>query len=43
MTAKNPKAVYSCVNYGEAICPQEIFKQSICLDIDIQNLFERII
>lgn len=43
MTANNPKAVYSCVNYGEAICPQEIFKQSICLDIDIQNLFERII
>ena len=35
MTAKNPKAVYACVNYGEAVCPHEIEEQSICIDDDI--------
>ncbi|MCD7734391.1 MAG: Sir2 silent information regulator family NAD-dependent deacetylase [Clostridiales bacterium] len=35
MTAKNPKAVYACVNYGEALCPGEIQKQSLCIDDDI--------
>ena len=38
MTAKNPKAVYACVNYGEAVCPKEIARQSICLDADIQQV-----
>ena len=32
MTAANPKAVYACINYGEAVCPQNIEKQSICLN-----------
>lgn len=35
MTAKNPKAVYACINYGEAVCPREIARQSICIDSDI--------
>ncbi|MCD7755869.1 MAG: Sir2 silent information regulator family NAD-dependent deacetylase [Firmicutes bacterium] len=35
MTAKNPKAVYACINKGEAFCPQEISHQSICIDDDI--------
>ncbi len=35
MTAKNPSAVYACVNYGEAVCPKEIETQSICIDGDI--------
>lgn len=35
MTAQNPKAVYACINYGEAFCPRDIEKQSICLDGDI--------
>lgn len=35
MTAENPKAVYACINYGEAVCPQDIEKQSICLNGDI--------
>ena len=35
MTAKNPNAVYACINYGEAIAPNEIRKQSICIDADI--------
>ncbi len=38
MTAKNPNAVYACVNFGEAICPQEIVKQSICLNADIKQV-----
>ncbi len=35
MTAKNPESVYACINYGEAVCPQEIKKQSVCIDKDI--------
>lgn len=35
MTAKNPAAVYACVNQGEAFCPDEIRGQSICIDGDI--------
>lgn len=35
MTAENPEAVYACINYGEAVCPEEIEGQSICIDGDI--------
>ena len=35
MTMTNDKAVYACVNYGEAFCPGEIGKRSICIDGDI--------
>lgn len=35
MTAKNPQALYACINKGEAFCMDEIAKQSICLDGDI--------
>lgn len=35
MTAENPKATYACINYGEAVCPREIERQSICIDSDI--------
>lgn len=38
MTAKNPKAVYACVNEGEAVCPQEIKAQSICINKDIAEI-----
>lgn len=40
MTAANPKAVYACINYGEAFCPSEIEKQSICLDADIKTIIK---
>lgn len=43
MTAKNPKAVYACINYGEAICPQEIEKQSLCIDADIRVTLEKLL
>lgn len=35
MTAENKNAVYACINYGEAICPSKIEKQSICINDDI--------
>ena len=35
MTAKNPKAVYACINYGEAYAPEEIEERSICINADI--------
>lgn len=38
MTAENPKAVYACVNLGEAIYPRNIEKQSICIDGDIAKV-----
>ncbi|WP_373838020.1 Sir2 silent information regulator family NAD-dependent deacetylase [Bacteroides heparinolyticus] len=35
MTMENEKAIYACVNYGEAFCPKEIKDRSICIDGDI--------
>ena len=43
MTAKNPKAVYVCVNTGEAVCPREIEKQSICIDADISTVISSLL
>ena len=40
MTARNPKATYACINYGEAVCPDEIKRQSICIDNDIAKVLE---
>ena len=44
MTAKNPNAIYACINQEQAVCPQEIEQRSICIDADLgqvlQNLFE---
>ena len=40
MTAKNPKAVYACVNYGEAYAPGEIAERSICINGDIGILLK---
>ena len=40
MTAKNPNATYACINYGEAFCPQEIEKQSVCINSDIAAVLE---
>ena len=35
MTSTNDKATYACINLGEAVCPQEIEKRSICIDGDV--------
>ena len=37
MTAKNPNAIYACINQGQAACPQEIKKQSVCINADIDE------
>lgn len=42
MTAKNSKAIYACVNYGEAFCPKEICDKSICINMDIGDVIEKI-
>ena len=35
MTRENPRAVYACINAGEAGCPREIERRSICVNEDI--------
>lgn len=40
MTQNNPDATYICINYGEAAAPFGIKKQSICTDVDINELFK---
>ena len=35
MTAKNPNAIYACINQGQAVCPQEIEQRSICMNADV--------
>ena len=38
MTSKDPKATYACINRGQAVCPQEIEGQSICINGDIDEI-----
>lgn len=40
MTAKNPKAVYACINLGEADAPDDIAARSICIGGDIGTVLE---
>lgn len=40
MTAKNPNAIYICINQGQAVCPQEIQQQSICINADIGSTLQ---
>ena len=42
MTARNPRAIYACVNQGQAACPGEIEKQSICVDADIGSVLRQL-
>lgn len=42
MTAKNPQAIYACINAGEAICPEEITRQAICINGDIGEVLQQI-
>ena len=41
MTAKNPNAIYACINQGQAICPDEIRHKSICINDDISNIINK--
>lgn len=36
MTAQNSRATYACINYGEAVVPRELEKQSICINEKIE-------
>ena len=40
MTMVNDKAIYACINYGEAFCPGEIKDRSICIDADIGEVLK---
>ena len=42
MTAKNPNAIYACINQGQAACPQGIETRSICMDADIGQALQRL-
>ncbi|MBE5842366.1 MAG: Sir2 silent information regulator family NAD-dependent deacetylase [Butyrivibrio sp.] len=42
MTADNPDATYACVNYGEAVCPENIREQAICIDGDIGTVIDEL-
>ncbi len=37
-TEQNQGATYACINFGEAFCPEEIEKRSICLNADIAQI-----
>lgn len=40
MTAKSPDATYVCINQGQAVCPQEIERQSVCINADIGQVLQ---
>lgn len=42
MTAETPKAIYACINDGQAVCPKEIEGQSICIDGDIGDVLSKL-
>ena len=42
MVYNHPKAIYACVNHGEADAPREIAKRSICINGDIGEILNQI-
>ena len=40
MPSKNPKAVYACINLGDAYTPDNIAARSICIDGDVGAVLE---
>ena len=42
MTAKNPNAIYACINQGQAVCSQEIEQRSICMNADIGRILQNL-
>ena len=42
MTAKNSDATYTCINYGDAVCPEDIKDRAICIDGDIGEALNRL-
>lgn len=43
MTAENKNAFYACINFGEAICPSQIEKQSLLINCDIGEVLQELI
>lgn len=43
MTHQNHNSIYACINYNESYCPEEIEKQSICIDRDINDMLHELI
>ena len=43
MTVKNPRAIYACLNNGEAVCPKEIEEKSICINRDVRAVLEELL
>lgn len=42
MTYENPKAVYACLNQGEAFAPREIAERSVCINVVIGETLEKL-
>lgn len=42
MTERNPRAVYACLNFGEAYAPDKIAAQSICIDADLGYVLNKL-
>jgi|GEM_PF-5316627 len=43
LTYENPSSHYVCINRGEAWCPQEIARRSVCIDGDIGDAISRLL
>lgn len=43
MTARNPAAVYACVNLGGADCPREIAPRAVLIDADIGAVLDALL
>ena len=41
MTAENSKAIYICMNYGEAVAPKQIADRSILINADLGEIFNK--
>lgn len=39
---RNRKATYACINRGEAFCPPQIAKRSVCIDADIGEVLKKL-
>ncbi|MBQ9593772.1 MAG: hypothetical protein IJR36_07855, partial [Lachnospiraceae bacterium] len=40
MANDNPRAVYACLNYTEAYCPEQIQERSLCIEGDSGEVIE---
>ena len=43
LTNQNPNATYACINFGEAVCPPQIEKKSVCINEDIGKVIRQLL